>query len=134
MTSLPFYAILFAHMGQNYGYETLLTELPTYMKQVLRFTLKEVSRIFAISSRGYIFNEKKNLYEFQNGTLSALPYLAMWLFSMFISVIADWMVDMNRFSHTTTRKIINSLGTYIRIIHSHPIIIIIIINLCNKLK
>lgn len=43
MKSLPFYAILFAHMGQNYGYETLMTELPTYMKQVLRFTIKEVS-------------------------------------------------------------------------------------------
>lgn len=45
MKSLPFYAILFAHMGQNYGYETLMTELPTYMKQVLRFSIKEVSRI-----------------------------------------------------------------------------------------
>lgn len=43
MTSLPFYAILFAHMGQNFGYETLMTELPTYMKQVLRFSIKEVS-------------------------------------------------------------------------------------------
>uniref|UniRef100_A0A1B0EUK8 Major facilitator superfamily (MFS) profile domain-containing protein n=2 Tax=Lutzomyia longipalpis TaxID=7200 RepID=A0A1B0EUK8_LUTLO len=42
--SLPFYAILFAHMGQNYGYETLMTELPTYMKQVLRFSIKEVRR------------------------------------------------------------------------------------------
>lgn len=42
MTSLPFYAILLAHMGQNYGYETLMTELPTYMKQVLRFSIKEV--------------------------------------------------------------------------------------------
>lgn len=45
MKSLPFYAILFAHMGQNYGYETLMTELPTYMKQVLRFSIKEVSLI-----------------------------------------------------------------------------------------
>lgn len=44
LTSLPFYAILLAHMGQNYGYETLMTELPTYMKQVLRFSLKEVRR------------------------------------------------------------------------------------------
>lgn len=43
MKSLPFYAILFAHMGQNYGYETLMTELPTYMKQVLRFSIKEVN-------------------------------------------------------------------------------------------
>ncbi|KAH8372853.1 hypothetical protein KR009_006573 [Drosophila setifemur] len=86
--SLPFYAILFAHMGHNYGYETLMTELPTYMKQVLRFSLKS------------------------NGLLSSLPYLAMWLFSMFISVIADWMISSKRFSHTATRKLINSIGQY----------------------
>jgi hypothetical protein len=30
-------------MAQNYGYETLMTELPTYMKQVLRFSIKQVS-------------------------------------------------------------------------------------------
>ncbi|KAL5286991.1 Picot family protein [Megaselia abdita] len=88
MKSLPFYAILLAHMGHNYGYETLMTELPTYMNQVLRFSLKA------------------------NGILSALPYLAMWLFSMFISFIADWMISSSRFTHTTTRKIINSIGQY----------------------
>lgn len=45
-TSLPFYAILFAHMGHNYGYETLMTELPTFMKQVLHFNIKDVSYCF----------------------------------------------------------------------------------------
>jgi len=75
-------------MGHNYGYETLMTELPTYMKQVLRFSLKS------------------------NGLLSSLPYLAMWLFSMFISVVADWMISSKRFSHTATRKLINSIGQY----------------------
>lgn len=34
----------------------------------------------------------------------------MWLFSMFISVIADWMIYSERFNHTSTRKIINSIG------------------------
>lgn len=43
MKSMPFWAILLAHMGHNYGYETLMTELPTYMKQVLHFNLKDVS-------------------------------------------------------------------------------------------
>jgi hypothetical protein len=47
---------------------------------------------------------------FQNGFLSALPYLAMWLFSMFISHVADWMISSHRFSHTVTRKIVNSIG------------------------
>ncbi|KAK0093226.1 hypothetical protein PV326_014014 [Microctonus aethiopoides] len=40
LTSLPFWAILIAHMGQNYGYETLMTELPTFMKQILHFNIK----------------------------------------------------------------------------------------------
>lgn len=75
-------------MGHNYGYETLMTELPTYMKQVLRFSLKS------------------------NGLLSSLPYLAMWIFSMSISVVADWMISSNRFNHTSTRKVMNSIGKF----------------------
>lgn len=43
LTSLPFWAIMLAHMGQNYGYETLMTELPTFMRQVLHFSIKDVS-------------------------------------------------------------------------------------------
>ncbi|KRT86300.1 membrane transporter [Oryctes borbonicus] len=88
VSSLPFWAILIAHMGHNYGYETLMTELPTYMKQVLKFNIKS------------------------NGTLSALPYLAMWLFSMAISHVADWMLVSGHFTHTAVRKIINGIGQY----------------------
>uniref|UniRef100_A0A1B6CD94 Putative inorganic phosphate cotransporter n=1 Tax=Clastoptera arizonana TaxID=38151 RepID=A0A1B6CD94_9HEMI len=86
--SLPFWAILISHMGQNYGYETLMTELPTFMKQVLHFNIKE------------------------NGILSSLPYLAMWLFSMVASWSADAMISSGRFSRTITRKIVNGIGQY----------------------
>ncbi|XP_077289316.1 putative inorganic phosphate cotransporter protein picot isoform X1 [Arctopsyche grandis] len=86
--SLPFWAIMLAHMGQNYGYETLMTELPTFMKQILHFSIKN------------------------NGYVSALPYLAMWLFSIFIAIVADWMLSSQRFNHTQVRKIINSIGQY----------------------
>ncbi|KAJ2948913.1 hypothetical protein O0L34_g5846 [Tuta absoluta] len=88
LCSMPFWAIMLAHMGQNYGYETLMTELPTFMRQVLHFSIKD------------------------NGFVSALPYLCMWLFSMFISVVADWMLSSGRFNHTQVRKIINSIGEY----------------------
>ncbi|KAK5639909.1 hypothetical protein RI129_010720 [Pyrocoelia pectoralis] len=88
VTSMPFWAILIAHMGHNYGYETLMTELPSYMNQVLHFSLKS------------------------NGFLSALPYLAMWLFSIFISHVADWLLTSGRFSHTAVRKIINGIGQF----------------------
>lgn len=43
LKSMPFWAIMAAHIGQNYGYETLMTELPTFMKQVLKFNIKSVS-------------------------------------------------------------------------------------------
>ncbi|CAO1419936.1 unnamed protein product [Diamesa tonsa] len=86
LTSLPFFAILFAHMAQNYGYEFLMTELPTYMKQILRFSIKE------------------------NGILSSLPYLAMWISSIFLSMMADWFISTNKLSITTTRKLLNTIG------------------------
>lgn len=43
-------------MAQNYGYETLMTELPTYMKQVLRFSIREVSCYFFFGT--YMMDEK----------------------------------------------------------------------------
>lgn len=88
LKSLPFWAILLAHMGHNYGYETLMTELPTYMKQVLHFSIKD------------------------NGFLSALPYLAMWIFSICISHVADWLLTKPCFTITIVRKMINSIGQY----------------------
>lgn len=51
-------------------------------------------------------------FSFQNGFVSALPYLCMWLFSMFISVVADWMLSSGRFNHTQVRKVINSIGKF----------------------
>ncbi|KAJ8969638.1 hypothetical protein NQ317_009571 [Molorchus minor] len=47
-----------------------------------------------------------------NGILSALPYLAMWLFSIFISHVADWMLTKPYFNHTIVRKLINGIGQY----------------------
>ncbi|KAF4524837.1 hypothetical protein B566_EDAN014320 [Ephemera danica] len=53
VTSLPIWAIMLAHFSENWGFYTLLTELPTFMKDVLGFDLKDA------------------------GLLSALPYLVM---------------------------------------------------------
>ncbi|CAB3383463.1 Hypothetical predicted protein [Cloeon dipterum] len=86
--SLPFLAILLAHMGQNYGYEMLMTELPTFMKQVLHVNIA------------------------QNGMLSSLPYIAMWLCSMLASFVADWLIYSKILSIGATRKIFNSFGQY----------------------
>lgn len=86
LTSLPFWAILLAHCGQNLGFWTLLTEMPSYMKYVLDVDIKE------------------------NGKLSALPYVAMYLLSFFFSWVADFLVNRNIIRLVTSRKIFNSIA------------------------
>lgn len=40
--SKPFWAILIAHCAQNWGFWTLLTEIPSYMKDILEYDIKKV--------------------------------------------------------------------------------------------
>ncbi|KAL7745265.1 hypothetical protein ACLKA6_008309 [Drosophila palustris] len=87
LSSLPFWGILIAHCGHNYGYETLMTELPTYMAMVMDVELKA------------------------NGLYSSLPYLAMWIMAMLFAFIADLLIRKD-VSVTITRKIMNSIGQY----------------------
>lgn len=47
---------------------------------------------------------------FQNSFVSALPYLAMWLFSIACSTIADLLIAKQVFKVVTVRKIFNSIG------------------------
>lgn len=44
-TSLPMWAVIIAHCGQNWGFFTLLTEMPSYMNSILKFDLTSVSHI-----------------------------------------------------------------------------------------
>ncbi|XP_042238110.1 sialin-like isoform X2 [Homarus americanus] len=87
-TSMPFWAVFVAHIAQNWGFYTLLTELPTYMKNILHFDLAH------------------------SGFISALPYLVMWLFSIAAGQVADHLRARGILSTTATRKIFNSIGIY----------------------
>ncbi|XP_059058437.1 putative inorganic phosphate cotransporter [Achroia grisella] len=86
LSSLPFWAILIAHCGQSLGFWTLLTELPSYMSNVLKVNIKD------------------------NGLLSALPYLAMYLLSFVFSWLADFLVNRNLIRKVTSRKIFNTIA------------------------
>lgn len=86
LTSVPVWALVVTHMAQNWGFYTLLTELPTYMKNILHFNIKA------------------------NAFVSALPYLIMWLMALLSSVVADYVLDKNLLSRAATRKTMNSLA------------------------
>ncbi|XP_072948853.1 putative inorganic phosphate cotransporter [Epargyreus clarus] len=85
-TSLPFWAIILAHCGQSLGFWTLLTEIPSYMSKVLGVNIKN------------------------NGLLSALPYVAMYILSFIFSWTADLLVNRNILSLLTVRKVFNTIA------------------------
>ena len=41
--SLPFIAIFVTHCGQNWGFWTLLTEIPSYMSGIMKYDISDVS-------------------------------------------------------------------------------------------
>lgn len=49
--SLPMWSLLVAHCGHNWGFWTLLTEMPTYMNDILLFDLKSVIFMILILTR-----------------------------------------------------------------------------------
>ncbi|KAJ2948827.1 hypothetical protein O0L34_g5755 [Tuta absoluta] len=87
-TCVPFLILMIAHGGQNWGFFTLITLMPTYMANVLEADIK------------------------QNGILSALPYLAIFMMSFPMGFLADWILKKELLSTTNTRKLMNSIGMY----------------------
>lgn len=84
-----FYAVVFAHTASNFGTYLFLTQLPTYMKEVLKFDIKS------------------------NGGLSALPYIAFWLLTIVSSIIGDHLIKSQVLSKTAVRKLFNSIGNWL---------------------
>ncbi|XP_065341535.1 sialin-like isoform X1 [Cloeon dipterum] len=81
VTSLPVWAIMLAHFSENWGFYTLLTELPTFMNDVLGFDLKHA------------------------GLLSALPYLVMGTVVQIGGQLADYLISNGHLSTTKVRKL-----------------------------
>ena len=48
----------------------------------------------------------------KNSLLSAVPYLCMWIFSVFWSLSLDWARNSGRINTTTTRKLSTGIGLY----------------------
>lgn len=88
LTSPPVYALTIAHCAHNWGFWTILTEIPSYMKNVLHFNIKE------------------------NALLSALPYFAMMCMSLILSPFADWMNNKRILRVGFSRKLFNTIGLW----------------------
>ncbi|VVC37045.1 Hypothetical protein CINCED_3A000784 [Cinara cedri] len=80
-TSMPVWSITFSTVCENWGFFTLLTQLPTFMHDVLKFDIGKGS------------------------LLSALPYSVMAVALQFSGIFIDWVRKTNIFTTTQVRKI-----------------------------
>lgn len=88
LTSLPLWATAVAHVGHNWGFWLLLTEMPTFIHMVFKVDLKE------------------------DGVLSALPYFAMFLLQIPVLYVADLLNKHRVTTLTTSRKMWNSISMW----------------------
>lgn len=86
LTSVRLLAISLSHFSNNFGFYTLLTNLPSYLKFGLGFDIS------------------------QSGFLSAVPYLVMWITINASGQVADFLRGRYILSTTNTRKLFNTLG------------------------
>ncbi|CAL4130204.1 unnamed protein product, partial [Meganyctiphanes norvegica] len=88
VVSLPVWAAAIMHFGNNWGFYTLLTELPTYLKNIQHFDMKS------------------------NGVFSALPYLVMWIFSIIYGMVIDQLLNRGKVSNIFVRRMSMAIGAY----------------------
>lgn len=71
LKSLPLWAIVVAHFSYNWTFYTLLTLLPTYMKEILRFNVQEVREKY-LSAIDCISDTHTLLFSFINSVISSV--------------------------------------------------------------
>ncbi|KAI7805384.1 sialin [Triplophysa rosa] len=86
LKSLPLWAIVVAHFSYNWTFYTLLTLLPTYMNDVLGFSIQ------------------------QNGMLSALPYIGCWCATLLGGQLADFLRERCLIRTVIVRKAFTLVG------------------------
>lgn len=86
LTSKPVYAIAFAHFSYTWGYYTILTQLPAYMKDILCFDLQNT------------------------GFVSAIPFFALSVLLFWSGYLADRLQITHCLSITQVRKYFTNLS------------------------
>ncbi|KAK7079166.1 hypothetical protein SK128_021598 [Halocaridina rubra] len=88
LTSLTFWAVVASSLGNDYGFFTLLTELPTYLHDVQHFNIEN------------------------NGALSALPYFLMWIFGLLWAALMDYLTKKETLALVNIRRLSTGVALY----------------------
>lgn len=91
-TSLPFISLIIVHCTHMWGFWTLLTQIPNYMKNILGVDIKN------------------------SALLSSLPYAVMCLLSFCFIYLSKLLSKKDNISLAFSRKLFNSIGHWIPMI------------------
>lgn len=88
LTCLPFWAIVSVDVGNMFGLTVFFSLLPTYMKNVLGYSIKE------------------------NGVLSSLPFLCRYLGAISFSTVGDWLLSAGKLKVLTCRRLSSFISMF----------------------
>lgn len=91
-TSLPFLSLIVVHCTHMWGFWTLLTQIPNYMKNILGVDMKN------------------------SALLSSLPYAVMCILSFFFIFLSKVLARYDNISLSFNRKVFNTIGHWIPMI------------------
>ncbi|KAK8380405.1 hypothetical protein O3P69_016763 [Scylla paramamosain] len=88
LTCVPFWVTVAVDVGNMFGLTVFFSLLPTYMKNVLGFSIKE------------------------NGLLSSLPFLFRYLGALTFSFFGDWIISTDKLRFITMRRLSSAIAMF----------------------
>lgn len=98
LTSLPVWATVSAHFAENWGFYTLLTQLPTFLSGNTQISAINAGVCFLLT---IAITDTSHLKLDKTGFLAAIPYLAMSVVVQCGGQLADWLRAKWRVETTT---------------------------------
>nr|XP_027222820.1 putative inorganic phosphate cotransporter isoform X2 [Penaeus vannamei] len=89
LKSAPFWSLMIASLGYNYGFYTLLTELPTYLSNIQHLDMAS------------------------SGFMSALPYLVMMVATILWGQLMHLLLSADKISVLMVRKVSTAVCMYV---------------------
>ncbi|XP_042874622.1 putative inorganic phosphate cotransporter [Penaeus japonicus] len=88
LTSLPVWAIVVGDVGNTFGLSLFLSQLPTYMKTIQGFSIR------------------------QNGVISAIPFLMRYAGALTWSNLGDWLIRKGHLSIVQSRRLFSVVAMW----------------------
>ncbi|ESO83218.1 hypothetical protein LOTGIDRAFT_197570 [Lottia gigantea] len=106
LSSSAVWGIVAAHVANEFGFFSLSSCLPTYMKYILNYDIMQVSQNSSEIQNTY----GVTIFISSDGFLSALPYMVLLVLTLVGGQVADIIRMKQWLSTGSTRKLMNTIG------------------------